>query len=132
MPKLKVTISDENDQVAGTYEIDCAERPGLDGVAYDSAYTIDIIRAAAERHRYLGDFPEPPVLSLLSPTFGLDDPIRMLHLYNVNELWFEIHNLLLGARLNFASARMFKDLKTVTAHRLRLTSTLALISIMTS
>ncbi len=111
MPKLKVTLADENDAVTGEYVIDCAVRPGLDATAYDTAYTIDIIRAAAERHRHLIDFPEPPVLSFASITYELNDPIRTVHLHNVNELWFEIQNLLYGARLNLASARIFKDLE---------------------
>jgi hypothetical protein len=111
MAKLKVTITDENKAVTGEYEIDCLSRPGLDAVAYDTAYTLDIIRAAAERHRYLVDFPEPPVLSFTSATYDLTDPVRTVNLHNVNELWFEVQNLLYGARLNLASARMFKELE---------------------
>ncbi len=63
----------------------------------------------AERHRYLVDFPEPPVLSFASVTYDLTDPVRTVHLHNVNELWFEVQNLIYGARLNLASARMFKE-----------------------
>ncbi len=111
MAKLKVTISDEAERVTGQYEIDCVSRPGLDAVAYDTAYTLDIVRAAAERHRYLVDFPDPPVLSFASATYGLTDPVRTVHLHNVNELWFEVQNLLYGARLNLASARILKELE---------------------
>jgi hypothetical protein len=111
MPKLKVTITNEGNEVTGQYEIDCVNRPGSDSVAYDSAYTIDLIRVAAERHRYLADFPDAPPLSLMSATYQLDDPMRPLDLYNVNELWFEVQNLISGARLNFATARMLKELE---------------------
>lgn len=111
MAKLKVTITDESNTVTGEYEIDCAVRPGLDAVVYATAYTIDTIRATAERDRYLVDFPEPPVLSLMSATYDLADPVRTVHLHNVNELWFEVQNLLYGARLNLVSARMFKELE---------------------
>jgi hypothetical protein len=43
-------------------------------------------------------------------------PERIAHLENVNELWFEVENLLSGARLNFATARMLKDLEDVHCH----------------
>ena len=111
MPILKVTITDENNAITGEYAIDCGARLGMDSTAYDSAYTIDIIRASAERHRYLVDFADPPVLSFMSATYDPSDPVRMVHLHNVNEVWFEVQNLLAGARLNLASARMYKELE---------------------
>lgn len=39
------------------------------------------------------------------------DPFRAIHLHNVYELWFEIESLLAGARLNFATARIYKELE---------------------
>jgi hypothetical protein len=111
MPKLKVTISNEAGEITGDCVIDCLARPGLDIERYDTHYTINLIRAAAERHLYLPDFLEPPPLSMASLTFDLEDPIRTLHLQNVNELWLEIENLMRGARLNFATARTLKQLE---------------------
>ena len=48
---------------------------------------------------------------MASPTFFLDDPIKAIHLQNVNELWLEIENLMYGARLNFATAMTLKGLE---------------------
>jgi hypothetical protein len=111
VPNLKVTITNENGAVTGEYVIDCLDRPGLDSEKYDTAYTINLIRAAAERHLYLADFPPVHALSQMSPTFSLNDVVKTAHMQNVNELWLEMENLLLGARLNFATARIFKDLE---------------------
>jgi len=57
MAKLKVTISDETERVTGQYEIDCVSRPGLDAVAYDTAYTLDIIKAASRAASLSRRFP---------------------------------------------------------------------------
>lgn len=111
MTNLKVQITNEAGQVTGEYTIQCVDRPGLDSETYDSRYTIDLIRAAAERHEYLSDFQQSPPLSLLRSTFYLQDIERAIRLNNVNELWDEIYSLLLGARLNFATARMLKRLE---------------------
>jgi hypothetical protein len=111
MPKLTVTITDESGSTKGQYVIDCVDRNDLDSEAYYSAQTIDLIRSVAEMDGYLKDFAEPPVLSLLSPTSVAGDLVRTVNLRNVNELWFEIQNLLYGARLNFASSRMLKKLE---------------------
>lgn len=111
MTKLKVTISNEAGKETGAYIIQCADRPGLDVERYGTSYSLNLIRAAAERHIYLSDFPEVPPLSLASPTFSLSNPIEACHLKNVNELWLEISNLLLGARLNFAMSRTLKQLE---------------------
>jgi hypothetical protein len=111
MPKLKVTITNEAGLKTGEYTIDCATRPGLDVERYDTLYTINLIRSAAERHDHLGDFPDVPPLSMVSSTFDLMNPMDAIHLNNVNEIWMEIHNLMLGARLNFASARILKQLE---------------------
>lgn len=111
MPKLTVTISNEAGRVTGSYVIDCVDRPGLDSEAYDTLYTIDLIRSAAERDKYLSDFDNVPAFSKDTVSFALSDPRRLLRLNNVNELWLEIQNLMLGARLNFATARMLKELE---------------------
>jgi hypothetical protein len=111
MTKLKVSITNESGRLTSEYTIECVDRQGLDSEKYDSRYTIDLIRAAAERHEYLSDFPEPPPLSSVSTTFYLDNFKRAVHLNNVNELWQEVYSLLLGARLNFATARMLKRLE---------------------
>src|ERR1035441_4045782 len=111
MKSLIVTITNENGHVTGEYTVECVERPGLDSEDYDSRYTIDLVRAAAERHEYLSDFQEPPSLSSVSATFYLENPKQAIRLNNVNELWQEVHTLLLGARLNFATARMLKSLE---------------------
>lgn len=95
----------------GEYTIDCASRPGLDVEKYDTLYTINLIRSAAERHDYLTDFPDVPPLSMVSSTVDLINPIEAIHLNNVNEIWLEIHNLMLEARLNFATARILKQLE---------------------
>src|ERR1700680_2027928 len=106
MPKLTVTITNQGGSIRGHLWIDCADRPDLDSEAYYSAQTIDLIRSVAERDRFLTDFPEPPVLTLASATPVPGDPVRTQNLHNVNELWLEVQNLLFGARLNFATARM--------------------------
>jgi hypothetical protein len=111
VPKLKVTITNENGAVTGEYVIDCLNRPGLDTERYDTAYTLNLIRAAAERHNYLSDFPAVQALSQMSITYSANDMAKAAHMQNVNELWLEIENLLLAARLNFATARIFKDLE---------------------
>jgi hypothetical protein len=111
MTKLKVTISNEAGVETGSYIIECVDRPGLNVEEYDTLYSLSLIRAAAERHIYLNDFPDVPPLSMASPTFDLADPIGAIHLKNVNELWLEIHNLMLGARLNFATSRVLKHLE---------------------
>jgi hypothetical protein len=117
VPNLKVTITNESGAVTGEYVIGCLDRPGLDSEQYDTAYTINLIRAAAERHLYLADFPPVHALSQMSPTFYLNDAVKTAHMQNVNELWLEIENLLLGARLNFATARIFKDLEDSHTHQ---------------
>jgi hypothetical protein len=111
MTNLKLQITNEMGRVMGEYTIECLDRPGLNSEEYDSRYTIDLVRAASERHEYLSDFPEPPPLSLVSATYYLDDFKRAVRLKNVNELWQEIHTLLLGARLNFATSRVLKCLE---------------------
>ena len=111
MKSLIVTITNENGHVTGEYTVECVERPGLDSEEYDSRYTIDLIRAAAERHEYLSDFQQPSPLSSVSATFYWQNPKQAIRLNNVNELWQEVHTLLLGARLNFATARMLKRLE---------------------
>jgi hypothetical protein len=111
MPKLKVTITNEAGAITGEYVIVCVDRPGLDTDSYDTAYTINLIRAASERHEYLRDFSSLQALSQMSITYSGNDPGRIAHLKNVNELWFEIENLLSGARLNLATARILKDLE---------------------
>jgi hypothetical protein len=111
MPKLKVTITNEAGLRTGEYTIDCVNRPGLDVERYDTLYTINLIRSAAERHDHLPDFPDVPPLSMVSSTFDLMNPMEAIHLNNVNEIWMEIHNLMLGARLNFATARILKQLE---------------------
>jgi hypothetical protein len=111
MPKLTVTITNQSGGTTGKYVIDYDDRHDLDGEAYHSARTIDLIRSVAERDDYLKDFPEPPVLSLMSPTSVPGDPLRTANIRNVNELWFEIQNLLYGARVNFSSSRMLKKLE---------------------
>lgn len=116
MPKLKLSITNQAGAVTGEYTIDCVDRPGFDGERYDSLYVINQVRVAAERHQFLKDFAIAPTLSNDAPTFLLDanDPLRAFHLENVNELWFEIENLLNGARLNFATSRMLKKLEDST------------------
>lgn len=52
-----------------------------------------------------------PPLSSVSATFHSENPKQAIRLNNVNELWQEVHTLLLGARLNFATARMLKRLE---------------------
>src|SRR5260370_36342415 len=111
MPNLEVTITNEAGSVTGRYTIDCASRAGLDVEKFDTLYSINLIRAAAERHIYLADFPAPLPLSLETITSSFNDPMRAIHLRNVNELWFEIDNLILGARLNFATSRILKQLE---------------------
>jgi hypothetical protein len=39
------------------------------------------------------------------------NPLEAIHLNNVNEIWMEIHNLMLGARLSFATASILKQLE---------------------
>jgi hypothetical protein len=111
MPKLTVTITNQDKSITNRYVIDCADRPGLDCEAYYSAQTIDLIRSVAERDQYLLDFLEPPVLPLMSATPVPGDPIRTQNFHNINELWLEVQNLLLGARVNLATARMLKELE---------------------
>jgi hypothetical protein len=111
MPTLKVNITNEAGEVTGDYTINCVPRPGLDTERYDTQYSINLLRAAAERHRHLPDFLAPQPLSMASLEFYLDDPIKMIRLQNVNELWLEIENLMHGARLNFATARTLKELE---------------------
>lgn len=111
MPNLRVTITNAAGAITGEYVIECLDRPGLDTERYDSLYTINLIRAAAERHKYLDDFPYVQALSSISVSLNLETPERVAHLQNVNELWFEVENLLSGARLNFATARILKELE---------------------
>lgn len=111
MPKLKVTITNDADVRTGEYTIDCVHRPGLNVERYDTLYTINLIRSAAERHDHLSDFPDAPPLSIVSPTLDLMNMMEAIHLNNVNEIWMEIQNLMLGARLNFATARILKQLE---------------------
>jgi len=106
-----VTITNEAGLKTGEYILDCVYRPGLDVEKYDSLYTINLIRSSAERHVHLADFPDVSPLSMVSSTLDLTNPIEAIHLNNVNELWLEVHNLMLGARLNFATARMLKQLE---------------------
>jgi hypothetical protein len=111
MKHLDVTITNETGAVTGEYTIECVNRPGLDVEKYDSLYTINLIRTVAERHHYLDDFVELSPLSMASVAVYMTDPVRVMHLNNVNELWFEIENLMRSARLNFASSRMLKQLE---------------------
>lgn len=111
MTKLKVTITNETGLTTGEYTIDCVQRPGLDAETYDTLYSINRIRTAAERHLFLSDFPDVPPLSMVAPTYDLMNPLEAVHLNNVNELWLETQNLMLGARLNFATARILKHLE---------------------
>jgi hypothetical protein len=111
MKKLKVTITNEAGRVTGDYVIDCVHRPGLDVEKFDTLYTLNLVRGAAERHVYLVDFPDVHPLSMVSSTLNLTNPIEAIHLNNVNEIWLEVENLMLGARLNFSTARILKQLE---------------------
>jgi hypothetical protein len=108
MPILKVTITNSKGQVADTYELECVDRPRIDVEAFDTRYTINLIRTHSERHRFISDFEVPPTLSLKRLNFDLSDLGTAYRLQNINELWFEIEGLFLRARLGFATARMLK------------------------
>jgi hypothetical protein len=111
MPNLEMTITNEAGSVTGRYTIECASRPGLDVEQFDTIYSINLIRCAAERHVYLADFPPPLSFSLETFTVTLVDLQKAQHVRNINELWLEIDNLMLGARLNFATSRVLKELE---------------------
>jgi len=73
--------------VTGTYELECVDRSGIDVEAFDTRYTIDLIRAHSERHRFISDFEMPPALSLETFNFEISDLGTAYRLQNINELW---------------------------------------------
>jgi hypothetical protein len=95
----------------GSYDIESLDRPGLDGAAFDARYVIDLVRCHSERQQFISDFEMPDGFSLTNYNVDLQEPDIALCLQNVNELWFEVNNLFLNARLGFATARMFKLLE---------------------
>ena len=111
MPNLTITITNSTGHVTGQHILECADRPGLDVEAFDTACVIDLIRSQSERHRFLSNFDLPQTLSAETLTFNLSDPVTAYRLQNINELWFEIEGLFLRARLGFATSRMLKLLE---------------------
>ena len=111
MSILTFRITNSEGHVTGEYLMDCADRPGIDSEAFDSRYTLDLIRSHAERHIYLSDFM--PDLTKDSVHLDLTDLCAASRLQNVNELWFEVENLFHGARLNFVTARMLRSSRKI-------------------
>jgi hypothetical protein len=113
MPKLTVTITNEGGAVTGLHVFQYNSLPDFDAERFNSETCINLIRVSAERHRYLSDFPTMQQLSLDEVTCApdFDDSFRLNRLNNINELWAEIEQVMRNAQLNFATARMFKEIE---------------------